>query len=337
MFGSCSPICGTGASSRWTNSYPTPTCRATFSCGQGSDSAAGRSPPVGLPSSEESSKYSAGPTLVLVTFVWPLGASNAVPTLECEWWVTVASTATTVCCSCRHHERRRRCLRRHAAPRSTSMSTARVSTKKGHRQSNTRTETPCGGGCVGGGCGGGCCCFGSDVNACVCPHPHDPAERATLATNSCATGGLTPGRNSRRQRHSPALDDEELFVIEGSNCENWRSTPDNRRSAKKSAKCAKTPITAVKPSSCDELNLRHLPASPRTPGRPARPQRRPQPGRNCTCGTSRLNCLDHLRLSLHNDGLVPIQELHLANLRLLHSLHCEPCLCEATGKPPYCR
>ena len=83
-------------------------------------------PPVGLPSSEESSKYSAGPALVLVTFFWPLGASYAVHTLECEWWVTVASTAATVCCSCRHHERRRRCLRRHAAPRSTSMSTARV-------------------------------------------------------------------------------------------------------------------------------------------------------------------------------------------------------------------
>ena len=29
------------------------------------------------------------------------------------------------------------------------------------------------------------------------------------------TGGLTPGRNSRRQRHPPALDDEELFVVEG--------------------------------------------------------------------------------------------------------------------------
>ena len=46
----------------------------------------------------------------------PRRAAFAVPTLECEWWVTVASTAATVCCSCRHHERRRRCLRRHAAP-----------------------------------------------------------------------------------------------------------------------------------------------------------------------------------------------------------------------------
>ena len=28
----------------------------------------------------------------------------------------------------------------------------------------------------------------------------------------CTTGDLTPGRNSRRQRHPPALDDEELFM-----------------------------------------------------------------------------------------------------------------------------
>ena len=25
-----------------------------------------------------------------------------------------------------------------------------------------------------------CCCFGDDVNACVCPHPHDPAEEIIL-------------------------------------------------------------------------------------------------------------------------------------------------------------
>ena len=129
-FGSCSTVCSTGASRAWTSSHAMPSCRSVFPCGQGSNSAAGRSPPVGLPSSEESSWYSAGPTLVLVTFFWPLGASYAVPTLECKWWVTVARTAATVCCSCRHHERRRRCLRRHAAPRSTSISTARVSTKK---------------------------------------------------------------------------------------------------------------------------------------------------------------------------------------------------------------
>ena len=31
-----------------------------------------------------------------------------------------------------------------------------------------------------------------------------------------SAGGLTPGRNSRRQRHPRALDKEELFVVEGS-------------------------------------------------------------------------------------------------------------------------
>ena len=126
--GSCSTVCSTGASRAWTSSYAIPSCRSVFPCGQGSNSAACRSHPVGLPSSEESSEYSAGPTLVLVTFFWPLEASY-----ECEWWVTVASTAATVCCSCRHHERRRRRLRRHAAPRSTSMSTAWVFHKRnGH-------------------------------------------------------------------------------------------------------------------------------------------------------------------------------------------------------------
>ena len=50
--------------------------------------------------------------------------------------------------------------------------------------------------------------------------------------------------DSRRLQHPlQALDDEELFTIEGS--ENWRSTPDNRRSAKNDAKCVKKPITAT--------------------------------------------------------------------------------------------
>ena len=147
MFGSCSTICGTGTSRLWTISYPTPACRSSFPCGQGSNSAAGRSPRVGLPSPKESSQYSAGHTLALVTFFWPLGASFAVPTLECEWWVTVANTAATVCCSCRHHGRRRRCLRRHAAPRSTSMSTARVFLCRSQQRKWARlSQTPC------------CCC-----------------------------------------------------------------------------------------------------------------------------------------------------------------------------------
>ena len=67
----------------------------------------------------------------------------------------------------------------------------------------------------------------------------------------------------------------------------------------------------------------HLPGDPGTSGKNAKvthmhhfcvPSQLPQPCRNCTCGTSRRNCLDHQGLSLHNDGRVPIQELHLANL-----------------------
>ena len=93
-----------------------PSCRSSFPCGEGSNSVAGRSPPVGLPSSEESSKSSAGPTLVLVPVFCPRRAAFTVPTLEYEWWVTLASTAAIDCCSCRHHERSRRCFRRCAAP-----------------------------------------------------------------------------------------------------------------------------------------------------------------------------------------------------------------------------
>ena len=95
-FGSCSLICGTGTSRRWTNSYAMPSCRSVFPCGQGSISAAGR--PVGLQSSDESSKYSAGPTPVLVTFFWPLE-----PSLECEWWVmllVVLVLSLSLCVAC---------------------------------------------------------------------------------------------------------------------------------------------------------------------------------------------------------------------------------------------
>ena len=51
--------------------------------------------------------------------------------------------------------------------------------------------------------------------------------------------------NSRGLRHSRgALDDEELFIVEGS--KNWRSTPEHsRRSAKNDAKCVKKPIIAA--------------------------------------------------------------------------------------------
>ena len=51
----------------------------------------------------------------------------------------------------------------------------------------------------------------------VSVHTRKIQKRARLATNSCKTAGLTPGSSTpRRQRHSQALDDEELFIIEGS-------------------------------------------------------------------------------------------------------------------------
>ena len=71
-------------------------------------------------------------------------------------------------------------------------------------------------------------------DGCVCPH--------TLSINSCTTGGLTPGRNSRRQRHPRALDDEELFIIEGSpTAETAARLRDNPEEREKGAKCAKNP------------------------------------------------------------------------------------------------
>ena len=92
------------------------------------------------------------------------------------------------------------------------------------------------------------------------------------------------------------------------------------------------------PHLVDELKLWHLPPSPGTPRRPTRPQGRPPPLRNCTCGTSRLNCLDHPGLSLHNNGRVPTNP-RTAPVRshgLLHSLHCVPVSVNQLN-PPLCR
>ena len=50
-------------------------------------------------------------------------------------------------------------------------------------------------------------------------------------------GSQTPGDSVTRG----ALDNEELFVIEGSKTDPWRSTPENWRSAKNGAKCASLP------------------------------------------------------------------------------------------------
>ena len=99
-----STICSTGASRSKTSSFPMPACRS-MPCGLCSSKEASRVPAVGLPSSDENSKYSAGPTPVLVPIFCPRRAAFAVSTLGYEWWFTVASTAVIDCCSCRHHER----------------------------------------------------------------------------------------------------------------------------------------------------------------------------------------------------------------------------------------
>ena len=60
--------------------------------------------------------------------------------------------------------------------------------------------------------------------------------------------------NSRRQRHPPALDDEELFIIEGSPTATVAQLWDNRRSAKNGAKCAENPFTAAITSTAQSQN-----------------------------------------------------------------------------------
>ena len=58
------------------------------------------------------------------------------------------------------------------------------------------------------------------------------------------TGGLTPGRNSRRQRHPRVLDDEELFTNEGSPTATGaqlRDNPEERENAEKPLKAPSLP------------------------------------------------------------------------------------------------
>ena len=129
-----------------------------------------------------------------------------------------------------------------------------------------------------------CCCFGNDVNICVCPHMNDPAERLICMHT---TGGLTPGRNSPRQRHPRALDDEELFTIEGSPAATGAQLRDNPEEREKCAKCAKKPFNSVT----------------------ARSQGRPTLSMNCNSGN-----IDH-----------PVRVLHLRYFHsFLHCLNHSP-------------
>ena len=140
-----------------------PVCSCTSSCCHCSNTEAGRVPTVGLPSSDESSKYSAGPTPVLVPIFCPRRAAFAVSTLGYEWWDTVASTTAVECCSCRHHERSRRCFRCCAALTRAAMGfpprvEPRGDAKKGTLESNAF--------CFCGRCFG----HGLEESPCVCPH-----------------------------------------------------------------------------------------------------------------------------------------------------------------------
>ena len=78
---------------------------------------------------------------------------------------------------------------------------------------------------------------------CLSTHTDDPAERLI---GMHTTGGLAPGRNSRRQRHPRALDDEELFIIEGSPTATGAQLRDIPEEREKCGKTAKSPVTAVK-------------------------------------------------------------------------------------------
>ena len=77
-------------------------------------------------------------------------------------------------------------------------------------------------------------CFGRDIPTCVCPHVEEP-ENAGLdkPLNSCNDRRPDSWEfNSRRQRHPHSLDDEELFIIEGSPTANTgaqlRDNPEER-------------------------------------------------------------------------------------------------------------
>ena len=147
--GSCSTVCGTGASRICTmgaqqtkSTMCSVVCRWTRSCGRGSARIPGRNPAV---SSSNNSKNTASPAALdlclrgalcaaspSLSVVCARGPSYFAPaaTLSKLWWAAADRAIATLCCSCRHHERRRRCLRQ-AEPWSpcNDMSTTWVLTK----------------------------------------------------------------------------------------------------------------------------------------------------------------------------------------------------------------
>ena len=135
----------------------------------------------------------------------------------------------------------------------------------------------------------------------------------------CTTGDLTPGRNSRRQRHPPALDDEELFIIEGSPAATGAQLRDNPEEREKCGKTAKK----KKPSLTSLRNHRDVQTL----------------SMNCNSGIidhpvrvlhlryfhSFLHCQTQAPVVVQQRVSQPVQEQHLCELNgLWHSLHCVP-------------
>ena len=129
--------------------------------------------------------------------------------------------------------------------------------------------------------------------------------------------------NSRRQRHPPALDDEELFIIEGSPAETGAQLRDNPEEREKWPQKAEKPLhhrglpSCDWPSSDDELNLRH----PQPARRPAQQGHRSPCQSTATAGLPQFSTLSNQApVVVQQRVSQPVQELHLCDLNgLLHS------------------
>ena len=157
----------------------------------------------------------------------------------------------------------------------------------------------------------------------------------THTENELANGGLTPGRNSRRQRHPRALDDEELFIIEGSPAATGAQLWDNPEEREKCGKMRKKALHMTSPCRRSEAVARpngfvgNSGTSCMTAGNIDHPVR----VLHLRYFSSFLHCPDHQApVVVQQRVSQPVKEMHLKNLDgLLHSLHCVPVSDEATA------
>ena len=99
-----------------------------------------------------------------------------------------------------------------------------------------------------------CCCFGEALTH-VFVHTRKIRKRARLATNSCTTGGLTPGSSTPGVSATP--EPSMTKNSSSSRAPQLRlalNLRDNRRSAKNGAKCAENPFTAAITSTAQSQN-----------------------------------------------------------------------------------